>query len=69
MKLTLSTGTLVDDANLEAHNEVHNVAMVRSVNMAPFGVPVLPEVYMIIASRSSLPLVYPGSCGIARRRR
>ena len=36
---------------------VHSRATVRSVIMAPFGAPVLPEVYMTIASRSSLPPV------------
>ena len=40
-----------------ANFEVQKSASVRSVIIAPFGAPVLPEVYMIIASRSSLPPV------------
>ncbi len=59
MKLTLNTGTSADDANVDVQND----ANVCSVIMAPFGAPVEPEVYMIIASRSSLPPVYAGSCG------
>ena len=56
MKLTLSTGKSESEANLD----VQSLAIIRSVYMAPFGDPVLPEVYMIIASRSSLSAVYGG---------
>jgi hypothetical protein len=47
----------------ETKADVQSRAIIRSVYMAPFGAPVLPEVYMIIASRSSLPAVYTGSGG------
>lgn len=40
----------------------------RSVYMAPFGNRVLPDVYMIMASRSSVSPVYIGSGGKARPR-
>jgi len=39
-----------------------------SVYIAPLGSPVLPDVYMIMASRSSVSPVYIGSGGNARPR-
>ncbi|GLE53162.1 hypothetical protein ATCCBAA256_27230 [Mycobacterium montefiorense] len=56
MKFTLSTGM----PGLRKNPDVHTLAIVRSVYMAPLGVPVLPEVYMIMARRSSLPSVKAG---------
>lgn len=53
MKFTFKTAPPVEGAKFA----VHSLARVRSVIMAPFGAPVLPDVYMMIASRSSLPPV------------
>ena len=53
MKLTFTTAPPVGSAKFE----VHSRPTVRSVIIAPLGAPVLPEVYMMIASRSSVPPV------------
>jgi hypothetical protein len=52
-KFTLSTGM----PGVKKNPDVHTLVTVRSVYMAPLGAPVLPDVYMIIAKRSSLPSV------------
>ena len=65
MKLTLKTGT---SPRSDVSSLVHTLESIRSVYMAPLGSPVLPEVYMIKASRSSLSPVYIGSVGRARPR-
>ena len=64
MKLTLNTGTSANRVELA----VHSLATIRSVYMAPLGSPVLPDVYKIIASRSSVSPVYTGSGGSWRPR-